>query len=71
MKNPYLFAACLAMALPTLSISTDADAAGKQRGLRGQLVHRIVMKWGNHVQEAYRTKVHEWTYEMVPIYSKT
>ena len=71
MKNPYLFAACLAMALPTLSISTDADAAGNdQRGLRGQLVHRIVMKWGNHVQEAYRADVREWASDMVPLFSK-
>ena len=71
MKNPYLFAACLAMALPTLSISTDADAAGKdQRGLRGQLVHRIVMKWGGHVQEAYRADVREWASDMVPLFSK-
>jgi hypothetical protein len=71
MKKSYLIAACLAVALPTLSISTEADAAGKaERGLRGQLVHRIVMKWGNHVQEAYRADVREWASDMVPLFSK-
>lgn len=54
-----------------LSISMEADAAPKaQRGLRGQLVHQIVMKWGNHVQEAYRADVREWASDMVPVFSK-
>ena len=71
MKNPYLIVACLAMALPTLSISMDADAAGNaQRGLRGQLVHRVVMKWGNHVQEAYRADVRQWAKDMGPLFAR-
>ena len=71
MKYSHLIAACLALALPALSISTDAEAAGKdQRGPRGELVHRIVMKWGNHVQEAYRADVREWASDMVPVFAK-
>jgi len=70
-KNSYLIATCLALALPSLSMSMDAEAAGKgQRGPRGELVHKIVMKWGNHVQEAYRTNVGEWASEMVPVFAK-
>ncbi len=71
MKNSYLIAACPATALSVLSIGMEADAAAKtQRGLRGQLVHQIVMKWGNHVQEAYRADVREWASDMVPVFSK-
>jgi len=59
------------MALPTLSMSMEADAAGKQqRSPRGELVHRIVMKWGNHVQEAYHADVGKWASDMVPVFSK-
>ncbi len=71
MKNSYLIATCLALALPTLSMSMDAEAAGKgQRGPRGELVHQIVMKWGNHVQEAYRANVGEWASGMGPVFAK-
>jgi hypothetical protein len=70
-KNYCLIAACLALALPSLSISMDAEAAGKsQRGPRGELVHRIVMKWGNYVQEAYHADVRGWASDMVPVFSK-
>lgn len=71
MRNSYLVATCLALALPTLSMSMDAEAAGKgQRGPRGELVHQIVMKWGSHVQEAYRANVGEWASDMVPVFAK-
>lgn len=71
MKNSYLIATCLALALPTLSMTMDAEAAGKgQRGPRGELVHRIVMKWGGHVQEAYRANVGEWASDMGPVFAK-
>jgi len=70
-KNSYLIATCLALALPTLSMTMDAEAAGKgQRGSRGELVHRIVMKWGGHVQEAYRANVGEWASDMGPVFAK-
>jgi hypothetical protein len=70
-KNSCLIVTCLALALPTLSMSMDADAAGKgQRGPRGELVHRIVMKWGNHVHEAYRADVGEWASDMGPVFAK-
>jgi len=70
-KNSYLIATCLALALPTLSMTMDAEAAGKgQRGPRGELVHRIVMKWGGHVQEAYRANVGEWASDMGPVFAK-
>ena len=71
MKNSYLIAACLALALPMLTMGMDAEAAGNgQRSPRGELVHRIVMKWGNHVQEAYRADVREWASDMGPLFSK-
>jgi hypothetical protein len=55
------------LAHPTV---VDAAEPGKQRTPRGQLVHQIVMKWGGHVQEAYRTDVHRWAMDMVPVFSR-
>ncbi len=73
MKKAIFLAACVAMAVPMLSISMDAGASGnqqKQRSHRGGLVHQIVMKWGNHVQETYRADVAEWASDMVPVFSR-
>lgn len=70
-KTQNLLAACLALALPVLAISQDALAAGAQaRSERGELVRRIVLKWGGHVQEAYRADVRRWADGMVPIFGK-
>jgi hypothetical protein len=70
-KNFCLMAAFMAMALSTFSISMDAQAAAQQqRGPRGELVHRIVLKWGGHVQEAYGADVREWASEMVPVFAR-
>jgi hypothetical protein len=69
-KKSCLIAAMFVLSASLLSMSTDADAAGKQRTPRGELVHRIVMKWGNHVQETYRANVGEWASAMVPVFSK-
>jgi hypothetical protein len=63
----------VALATPFLSLSMDVAAAGKnqgQRSQRGQLVHQIVMKWGGHIQEAYRADVREWASDMVPIFGR-
>ncbi len=67
-----LLTAALIVAIPLLSALPSADAAGPAgaRTERGQLVHRIVTKWGGHVQEAYRTDVRRWASEMVPIFSR-
>ncbi len=70
MKKPYLLAAMLVLSASLSSMSMDAEAAGKQRTPRGELVHRIVMKWGSHVQETYRADVGEWASAMVPVFSK-
>ncbi len=73
MKKTMQAAACLAMAVPMLSISMNAGAESreqKQRTQRGQLIHQLVMKWGNHVQEAYHADVREWASNMVPVFSK-
>lgn len=71
MKTSALFAACLALAAPALLIGMDATAAGsKVRTERGQFVHKIVMKWGGHVQETYRSDVRKWAMELVPLFSK-
>ncbi|GAB3347233.1 hypothetical protein [Lysobacter tyrosinilyticus] len=54
-----------------LSLSMNAEAAEKdKRGPRGELVYQIVMKWGNHVQEAYRANVGKWASDMAPIFAK-
>lgn len=61
----------VAALVPAVLLSTDAHAAeARERSLRGQLVHRIVAKWGNHVQEAHRADVRRWAMDMVPIFSK-
>ena len=71
MKKTALFTASLAMAVSALSLCTDAAAAeGKPRSERGRLVHQIVMKWGNHVQETYRSDVRHWTGAMAPTFAK-
>jgi hypothetical protein len=71
MKKTALFAASLAMAVSAFSLCMDAAAAeGKPRSERGQLVHQIVMKWGNHVQEAYRADIRNWTGAMSPTFAK-
>lgn len=71
MKKTVLFATSLAMAVSAFSFCMDAAAAeGKPRSERGRLVHQIVMKWGNHVQEAYRVDVRNWTGAMAPTFAK-
>ncbi|MCC7248393.1 MAG: hypothetical protein IT473_07200 [Lysobacter sp.] len=70
MKKPCLIAAMCVLSASLSSIGMDAEAAGKQRTPRGELVHRIVMKWGGHVQEAYRADVGDWASAMVPVFSK-
>lgn len=69
-KNRLLIVALLACALPLVVIASAASAANRERSPRGELVHRIVMKWGGHVQEAYRADVREWASDMAPLFSK-
>jgi hypothetical protein len=71
MKHPFVLAVALAAAIPLCSIAPAADAAGSssKRTLRGQLVHRIVMKWGGHVQEAYRADVRRWAKDLGPVFA--
>lgn len=72
MKAQNLFAACLALALPALVIGQDAIAAGTSaRTERGELVRRIVLKWGGHVQEAYKADVGRWAGNMGPVFAKS
>jgi len=71
-KSPNLLAACLALALPLVAMSQDALAAGRQASSeRGDLVRQIVLKWGGHVQEAYRTDVRRWADSMGPVFAKS
>ncbi len=67
-----LFATALAVVVPILAHAPVAEAGGvqKERSLRGKLVHQIVMKWGGHVQETYRTDVRKWAMDMVPVFSR-
>ena len=69
MKKTVLFATSLAMAVSAFSFCTDAAAQGKPRSERGELVRQIVMKWGNHVQEAYRADVRNWTGAMAQTFA--
>ncbi|HRP35987.1 MAG TPA: hypothetical protein PLI48_08915 [Gammaproteobacteria bacterium] len=52
----------LASAVPMSPQAADKDPVARTE--RGQLVHDIVMKWGPHVQEAYRVKISSWTTDM-------
>jgi hypothetical protein len=61
------------LAIPALAVPLNAEASGKSakaRTARGELVHRIVAKWGNHVQETYRRDVRRWAMDMVPTLSR-
>lgn len=69
-NNRLLIVAAIACALPLVAIVSAASAANKERSPRGQLVHQIVVKWGSHVQEAYRLNVGEWASDMVPVFAK-
>ena len=64
-----IVAAALACVLSVL-FSGAADAAGKPRTPRGELVRQIVLKWGVHVQRVYGADVHEWATDMGPIFAK-
>jgi hypothetical protein len=70
--NKGFLAAALAVVFPVFSLCTTAVAAGpvEPRTDRGALVHRIVMKWGGHVQESYRRDVRAWAMDMVPVFSR-
>ena len=46
------------------------DRNGQPRSERAQWVYRIVAKWGNHVQEAYRTDVRRWADSMGGVFAK-
>jgi hypothetical protein len=64
--------AVLAIVTCVFSVGATAEAAAPDgpRTERGQLVHRIVMKWGGHVREAYRTDVGTWAMNMVPVFAR-
>jgi hypothetical protein len=70
MKKSFLIATGLCLSAFVSSMSMDAEAAGKPRSERGQLVHTIVMKWGDHVREAYGASPRQWAMEMVPLFAK-
>lgn len=69
MKKHSMIAVSLLCLLYAGIQSQAANAAEKQRTPRGELVHRIVMKWGGHVQEAYGADVRRWAMDMVPVFS--
>jgi hypothetical protein len=73
MQKLVSIATSLAVGASLLLASATVQAAdtGKQRTPRGEMVHRIVMKWGVHVQQAYRADVHDWTRAMAPIFANS
>ena len=46
------------------------DANGQPRSERGQWVYRIVAKWADHVQEAYRIDPRRWAESMSPAFAR-
>jgi len=71
MTRKRIHATALIGLLSALALVGGASAADKPRTLRGQLVHQIVMKWGNHIQEVYGTDVRVWTKQMAPYFAKS
>lgn len=63
-------ATVIACLLSAGALCFTVHAADKPRAARGELVHRIVMKWGGHVQEAYRADVRAWASDMVPVFAQ-
>lgn len=63
----------IGLSIAFFALASPVDATGRDgagRTPRGALVHQIVMKWGNYVQEAYRADVRQWAMDMVPVFSK-
>lgn len=59
----------LLIAAPVLIAGQDAVAADVgSRSERARLARDIVMKWGGHVQSAYRSDVGQWARDMVPLF---
>ena len=69
-KIRYAMLCAAVLASVGATTANAADAGAKQRTLRGRLVHDIVMKWANHVQEAYRADVRKWADNMGPSFAK-
>ncbi len=46
------------------------DRNGQPRSERAHWVYRIVAKWGNHVQEAYRTDPRRWAETLAPAFAR-
>ncbi len=71
MKKARLTATVWAATALLVLLSMNVGAAVQQapRTQRGELIHRIVMKWGGHVQEAYGADVRKWASDMVPVFA--
>ena len=70
-RSTLLFAA-LVVAVSAFLAPWGLQASGRDgaRTQRGQLVERIVKRWGVHVQEAYRADVRQWAMGMVPMFAE-
>lgn len=69
MKSSRILLSSLAIIVSVLPMIADAGPAS-QPSPRSQLVREIVLKWGNHVQEAYRADVRRWASDMGPVFAK-
>lgn len=67
--NRSLFSFVLFALLLSASSAVLAKDAPPSRSERGELVHRIVSKWGEAVQSRYRMNVHRWAQSMVPLFA--
>lgn len=49
--------------------ATNDPGVNETRSRRGELVYKVVMKWGAYVQEAYKADVHDWARQMGPLFA--
>lgn len=75
-KSARHFAAVLMLASMIAAPASARDPAltdrnGQPRSERAQWVYRIVAKWADHVQEAYRTDPRRWADGMAPAFARS
>ena len=67
-----LFVACLSVATPSFAQFAPGAAASRspEADRRADLSKQILEKWGNHIQEVYKTDVEQWASQMAPLFEQ-
>ncbi|MBX3712478.1 MAG: hypothetical protein KF800_10995 [Lysobacter sp.] len=68
-KHHFFISIALCAAFFGCSFAAIAKDPSSSRSERGELVHRIVSKWGGTVQNRYRMNVDRWAQSMVPLFA--